>query len=242
MRRAARPSGTQGFFRTAPTGASRFWLNLNAAEDSFSQMAVAYTEEATTGIDFGFDGRAFADSDNIALYTVAQDIKLSIQARPSFADTDVVAMGYRATDAGNYTIAIDHTDGAFAGEQAIFIKDAVSGNVHNLKESNYTFATEAGTFNDRFEIVYTTEALGTHNPALTTDNVIVFKEGNVINVAADNAVITAINVCDIRGRKLYNNQNINAVQTTVKELTAQQQVLIIEVTTTKGKTSKKLVF
>jgi len=242
MRRAARPSGTQGFFRTAPTGASRFWLNLTAAEDSFSQMAVAYTEEATTGIDYGFDGRAFADSDNIALYTVAQDIKLSIQARPSFADTDVVAMGYRATDAGNYTIAIDHTDGTFAGEQAIFIKDAISGNVHNLKEGNYTFAAEAGTFNDRFEILYTTEALGTDNPALTADNLIVYKEGNVINVTSGNTLITDVNVYDTRGRKLYNSQNMNAVQTTVTGLTAQQQVLIIEVTTTKGKTTKKLVF
>lgn len=242
MRRPAPGSGNLGFFRNGEAPASRLWLNL-IGQNGFSQTAIAYIDGATTGIDYGYDGMPL-NADNIAtIYSVAADTNLGIQARPAFNDKDVVTMGYDAKTAGSYTLSLDHTDGVFEEGQDIFIKDNLLGVTHDIKKGAYTFTTEAGTFTNRIEVVYTTnDALGTDNPALTANNVIIFKEGNDININTGTANMNDVTVYDVRGRKIFSKSNINATQTTITGLTVQQQVLIVEVITSKGKVSKKIVF
>jgi len=245
MRREAPGSQGQAFFRTAAGGsvASRVWLNLaGSAEDSFSQLAVAYLADATLGLDYGLDGAAYADNNNVSLYSIAEQKRLTIQARPTFTATDVVPVGYKTAAAGNLTISLDHFDGVFTDGQNIYIKDNTTGNMHDLRSGNYTFSTEIGRFDDRFEIVYTTEALGTETPQLNANSVIIFKEGSSININTGTAQMTDVTVYDVRGRVLFTKSGINATTTVVAGLQAAQEVLIIEVNTVKGKVSKKLVF
>ena len=106
----------------------------------------------------------------------------------------------------------------------------------------YIFTSEAGTFNARFEVVYTTEALGTDAPQLNANSVIVFKEGNTININTGTASMNGVTIYDIRGRQLYSKSGINATQSIVSGLQVEQQVLIIEIDTGKGKVSKRIVF
>jgi len=243
MRREAPGSAGQAFFRTGETVASRLWLNLAGSnEDNFSQVAVAYLSDATLGLDYGYDGASYTDSNNVSLYTIAEEKRLTIQARPSFTTTDVVPVGYKAAEAGSLTISLDHFDGVFTDGQNIYLKDNTTNAVHDLRNGDYTFATEAGRFNDRFEVVYTTTALGTTTPALTANSVIIFKEGSSININAGTAEMTDVTIYDVRGRVLFTKSGINATTTVVSGLQAAQEVLIVEVNTVKGKVSKKLVF
>jgi hypothetical protein len=243
MRREAPASGTQAMFRTANTNTARLWLNLTGANDGFSQAAVAYMDNATLDIDYGYDGVQFTDSNNLSIYTIAQNNNLAIQARPAFTPSDVVPVGYVANAAGSYTIELDRTDGQFENNnQEIFIKDNATGVVTNIKDRAYTFTTQSGTFNERFEVVYIAEALGTDKPELSSNNVIVFKEGTSINISTGTVDMTAVTIYDVRGRILYSKAGINANQTTVSGLQAAQEVLIVEIDTVKGKVSKKIVY
>jgi hypothetical protein len=45
-------------------------------------------------------------------------------------------------------------DGMFAAGQDVYVKDKELEKIHNLKESAYTFSANAGTFANRFEIVF----------------------------------------------------------------------------------------
>jgi hypothetical protein len=242
MRKAAPASGSQGFFRTGPAAVSRLWLNLTSGQRGFSQAAVAYVEGATTGIDYAYDGERINEGQNLTLYTIAQNKNLAIQARPAFNANDVVALGFAATSTGEYTIALDHTEGVFNNGQAIYLKDNLLNIITPLTDA-YTFTSEAGTFNARFEIVYSAQdALGTTNPAFDANSIIVYKDGAGINVNSGIASMTNINVYDMGGRTLYTKNDINAAQMTIPGLQAQQQVIIVEVVTEKGKTSRKIVF
>lgn len=241
MRKEAPASGNQGFFRTGQSAMSRFWLNIAGANNAFSQTAIAYVEGATTGIDYGYDGAAINSGGLVSFYSIAAERNLGIQARPEFTASDVVAMGYSASAAGTYTVNIDHKDGIFENGQEIFLKDNVAGTTTPLT-SAYTFTTEAGTFDNRFEIVYAIQALGTNNPQLTANSVVVYKEGTAININSGTAQINGVRVLDIHGRELYTKTGINATETAVTGLQVQQQVLIVEVDTVKGKVSKKIVF
>jgi fibronectin-binding autotransporter adhesin len=239
-----RPSAgaSQAFFRTGETTTSRYWLNLTDAAEGFSQVAIAYMDNATPGLDYGYDGRQFSDGGNVTLYSLAESTRLAIQARPGFSASDVVPMGFKAATAGQYSVTIDHKDGLFADGQDIYLKDNLLGLYHDLSESNYTFTSEAGTFDDRFEVVYTTTALGTNTPQLDANSVIVYKQGTTITINSGTAEMTGVTIYDIRGRNLYSKADINATITTVSGLQAEQQVLIVEVNTLKGKVSKRIVF
>lgn len=222
----------------------RYWLKLSSASGVNSKILVGYVANATTGIDNGIDGKLLADNSAV-LYTLADAAQLMIQGRPvPFTNTDVVPVGYKAFAAGTYTISLENFDGLFANGQNIYLKDKVSNTIHNLNSGAYSFASNAGTFDGRFEIVYVEDgALGTDNPAVTADNIVVFKDGSALSIAAGTTEIASVAIYDIRGRLLYQNNAVNATETSITTLQAAQQVLVVQVTTAQNvKISKKVVY
>jgi len=219
--------------------ASRLWLNLADATGTYSQTMLSYSANGTLGIDYGRDGKAFTDGSS-AFYSIVGDTNLGIQARPVFDASDVVPMGYKAT-AGTYTVSLHRMEGVFAQDQDIFLKDNLLGTTHNLKTSAYQFTTEAGTFDGRFDVIYA-QPLGNETPVFDANNVIAYKNGNAISISTGNVTMTGVTVYDTRGRVLYNASGINATETSVNGLQAQQQVLIVKIATEKGEVSKKIIF
>jgi hypothetical protein len=243
MRRAASQTNGQAFFREAATTTSRLWINLSNTTNGFSQAAIAYIDGATTGLDYGYDGKTMGDANAMAVYTMAADTRLNIQARPGFDATDVVQLGYNAAAAGTYTLSLDHVDGIFAQNQKVYLKDNAEGITREISSRSYTFTTEAGAFNNRFEVIYTTGVTaGTDNPILTANTVMVYKDGNNIKINSGTAEMISVNVYDINGRKLHTSDNINNTEAVISGLMVQQQLIIVEVNTLKGSVSKKVVY
>lgn len=232
------------FFRQVPQGvvdASRFWLGLTSAAGASSQVVIGYSATTTNGLDYGWDGEAIGDN-SVAVFTQADGTNLSIEARAPFANTDVVALHYTADAAGQYTFTLTKTDGIFAGAQDIYLKDNLSGTTHDIKEGAYTFSTGAGTFDDRFEVMYTQAALSTGKPVFDEKSIIVYKQGNDLHVDA-NTEIAGVRLYDTRGRLVHEANNINALQAVLRDITVAEQVLIVQVTTTNSLTvNKKVIF
>ncbi|AWH85659.1 hypothetical protein HYN59_11315 [Flavobacterium album] len=221
---------------------SRLWLNLTNAAGAFGQTTIAYTPATTLGLDFGWDGEAITDGE-ISIYSLAGESKLGIQARPSFDAADVVPLEYKITNAGNYTVSIDHVDGVFAAEQDIYLRDNLLGGItHNLKQGPYEFTAEAGTIAGRFDVVYA-EALSTNLPSFDANSIVAYKQGNVININTGNTDMKSVSVYDVQGRLLYSANDVNAASTAITGLQSAQQMLIVQVQTVQGaKASRKIVF
>ena len=231
------------FFRNAQDvtqESSRIWLNLFSG-DKFSQTAVVYNPNMTLGIDYGWDGRAFIADGAVTLYSVTAEESLAIQARPEFDTTDEVTIGFYAESSGTYTISLDHVDGLFINDQSIYLVDNITMQYVDLTQSDYEFNTEAGTFDDRFLVVYEQPLLSTETPVLDSDNVIVFQNNGDITIDAGALDITSVSIYDTRGRMLYNDNNVNATQTNISNLQSSQQVLIVNITTSRGTVSKKVI-
>jgi hypothetical protein len=228
------------FFRSAQVERNRIWLNLTNAEGIFSQTMVAYMTGATQGVDSKIDGLFFNDS-QIALTSIIEGSEYAVQGRAlPFADTDEVPLGFKAITAGNYTIALDHADGLFEdGSQDIYLKDNNDNSMHDLRQSSYAFASEAGVFNGRFEIIYQT-TLGVSNPVLDAHSVLVYKQGQDIVINSGNQAMAGVKVFDIRGRLLAQKENINAAE--VKLFAgSSNQVLIVKVIGQDGKEVTKKI-
>jgi len=246
MRRGGIHTGQ--FFKTAQDDdddlKSKMWIDFTGAGDSFSQMALVYSNSATLGIDYGRDAELMTSvGSSVSIWSKIDDMKLVVQARPAFQNTDVVPVAYRADAAGQHTITLHRADGLFSQGQNVYLKDNLTGNTINITNAPYTFTTDAGTYNSRFEIVYIPQgSLGIDGAAPQDNNVVVYKQHNSINITSGNAQIEAITIYDVHGRELYKHDNLNTLQTEVNNLTIQQQVVIVEVTTTKGKVSRKIVY
>ncbi|MBA4319104.1 MAG: hypothetical protein C0412_11955, partial [Flavobacterium sp.] len=223
----------------------RIWLNLTNGTTNFSQALVGYMDTATDGYDSGFDGKCFG-TEPYALYSlINNDVnEYTVQARTfPFVDTDVVPLGFAINSAGNATIGIDQVDGLFLNNQNIYLKDKLLNVTQDLKLSPYTFATEAGTFNDRFELRYTTKTLGLNNFDDLQNNVIVVSKDQQVKIKSQLEPISQVIFYDILGRKVFEKDAVNNKEIFVKELNLSHQTLIVKITLTNGAmVTKKVVY
>lgn len=239
------------FFRPAPsepvenwetTGKHRIWLNLTGGTNAFNQTMVGYIENATNGLDFGYDAEVFSGG-TVSLYSLLNTKSLTIQGRAlPFSNQDEVPLGYKTTLTGTLKISIEEFDGLFTG-QNIYLEDKVLNIVHNLKDADYTFTTVPGTFNDRFVLRYLPAAeLGIDNPTVDANSIVVFRNGSQIDIKSKDQSIEHVTVYDLLGKVIFDKGKINATSFSTSQLTASNQVVIVKVITdTQAEVVKKVI-
>ncbi|MGL2965234.1 beta strand repeat-containing protein [Flavobacterium sp. XGLA_31] len=219
---------------TSAVEKNRIWLNATNAAGDFSQTMVGYITNATQEVDAYIDGKYINDGD-IALASLIGTTPYAIQGRAlPFDAADVVPLSFKATTAGDYTIAIDHADGLFAdGNQAVLLRDNLSGTVHDLHTGGYTFASDAGTFTTRFELVYQ-QQLGVSNPTLNASQVVIYRDAtNNLVINSGNQIMSKVKVFDITGKLLLEKNNINAKETALN-ISLANEVVLVQITTDSG--------
>jgi hypothetical protein len=220
------PSSTQFFKVKQQAQKDRVWLNLTGPNDVFSQALVAYIDDATLGLD-KYDGKYINDS-GIALTTSINKEEYTIQARPAFDATDVVALNFKTSVAGTYNIAIDHVDGLFSKGQDIYLVDKTTGTTTNLNEGAYTFTAAVGVDNTRFTLTYQ-KTLKVDAPLFNENSVLVSRNNGTLNVKSNAVAINNVKVYDVQGRLVAERKNVKSNTATISNVRA-SQVLFVKVT------------
>gem|GEM_PF-805336 len=242
-----RSSANSNATSTEPGGFEihRIWLNMSTGNQFLNQILIGYmTGATTTGLDYGIDGTQMNTGTSRMYSLIDDNTEYAIQGRAiPFVENDVVTMGYIASAQGSYTVSIDHVDGLFLGDQDIFVHDKVANVYHNLKESAYEFTSDAGTINDRLELVYQAETLGVDTPGAADNSILVYKAEGVLHVASSSQPLSNIQIFDVRGRKLYDRKDISGTSIVLSDLRAEQQVLLVTVVTESGaKVTRKVLY
>lgn len=240
------------FFRTTNTNTTksktavvekhRLWLNLTNNQGAFKQTLIGYVTGATNDLDARYDGQNFNGNAFINFYSINQNKNFTIQGRAlPFDQNDEVALGFKSTMKGSFTIAIDEVDGLLAN-QAVFIEDKLKGTTFNLKTGNYTFDTEVGTFNERFVIRYTDKTLATEDFTIAQNTVLVSVKNKQVKVNAGETIDKVV-VYDLLGRQIYTKTAVNSNELVVSNLVSGQQALVVKVVLQNGSSStKKIVY
>ncbi|MFM2265825.1 MAG: hypothetical protein RLZ77_1245 [Bacteroidota bacterium] len=184
--------------------ADRLWLNLTNSQGAFKQLMVGYHAQATNGYDRGFDGEVLNGNSYVNFYTQNNNKQLAIQTNGfPWGVQDYFTLGYKATIAGNLTIAIDRAEGLFA-QHNVYLEDTVLHTTQLLNQGAYTFYSVAGEFKSRFILrflpivgVYSKENI---QEELVT--VIAQKTNNGILVTSSLSPINEVVVFDLLGRVL----------------------------------------
>jgi phage-related protein len=85
---------------------------------------------------------------------------------------------------------------------------------HNLKESEYNFTSEAGEFNDRFEIVFQESALNINTIEIGSSDlsIVELNDGRVEFTIAKNVTIENVVILDAVGREVYQLKGNGSVE------------------------------
>ena len=192
---------------------NKLWLNLTSDNGVFSQIMVGYVENATND----YDGMAYDAPRNMSIetystiYTLIEgvDKKLAIQGSdPNSLDlNEKIVLGFDTSIdvATLYTLSIAQLEGDFLSSNTIYLKDNLMNIIHDLSASDYTFTSEIGVFNDRFEIVFNQEALSINNPSPNTNSlsIIELNDGQVQFKLSNDFEMKSIEIIDLLGRTLY---------------------------------------
>lgn len=255
---ASRPNGTMNavmnnsmrlagsnsmFFRQSASGKNRVWLDLKNDTGAFKQTLVGYMDNATNGKDQFYDSDIVEAGNPVSLYSVNETDKLAIQGRAMpFDANDQVPLGYRTDAAGLYHVSLSNYDGLFLDQQ-VYLEDLYLGVIHDLKESDYSFTSVVGTFNDRFVLRYTTEALGVNDADAGQNSILVFKNKQDVHVASGKVDMQTIRIYDLRGRLLTQKLNVNSDTAIFEDLPYANQVLMVQIVAKNGQQfNKKLIF
>ncbi|MBC8884220.1 T9SS sorting signal type C domain-containing protein [Flavobacterium piscinae] len=219
----------------------RIWLNIINQQGAYKQMLLGYVQGATNELDNAYDAEVTEAGNVVSLYSLNSNKKLTIQGRAlPFNVSDEIPLGFRTTIAGDFAIELENFDGLFEEGQQVYLEDKWLNVIHNLNTANYNFTTEAGTFDDRFEVQFEDGTLSVNNPDVS-NAIVVYKNNQTIFVNSGNIEMKEVRLFDVRGRLITDQSSINATTVQFVDLNIANQVILVQITTTEGQIVTKKV-
>jgi len=220
----------------------RYWLNLKSPSDINNTILVTYAQGATDGYERTYDADLLVLGSD-AFYTTNGSAKLAIQGRKyPLSSDDVVTLGTKCFETGNYTITLKAKEGIFNTEQNIYLKDNKLNKVINLTlDASYTFAASKGTDNTRFEVIYQ-DVISFDSLNKTSGSVSVAKDDIEIVIKDTKENITAVNIYDASGKLIRSISDKNSKEIRINTAGFTKGIYILKITSEKGVTTKKVIF
>ena len=219
----------------------RIWINLFEGTQAKNQILIGYIKGATNGFDPRMDAKLNPNYDGSVVYSLIDKLvdRFVIQGRGlPFSTEDVVKLGFEAKSNASYTIELDNTEN-IADDMAIFLYDKEEKQVVDLRKQAYTFTSQIGVYDERFEVIYMNKTLGVND--IPKRETIVFKNNNAI-VIESLKEIKSIEVYDISGRLIL-SKSTSGKKVSLTNLPKLNEVLVIKIINTDQTiTSTKILF
>lgn len=123
---------------------------LTASDQCNDKTRVVLNEKAKLDYEITCDASKFTSMDNSVpqLFTIdAEGTRYAINERPLY--DGIIKMGLYVAKGGTYTISISRCD-----MEKVMLVDNETGETTDISYGEYTFSTDAGTFTNRFELVF----------------------------------------------------------------------------------------
>ncbi len=115
---------------------------------------LGFSEDATDGYDYGMDGGLINDPPDDDMGSLLNGQQYVIQAFAPYTSDKVIDLVLHAS--GNFTYTFKATEiSNFPANQDLFLKDNLTGQNYDLRSTEpYDFTSVAGSFTDRFQVIF----------------------------------------------------------------------------------------
>jgi len=223
----------------------RVWISVeNSQYEMGGSTLLAFNENATAGIDSGYDSRRLATV--VSLYTHLEDgsEQLGIQTREAFGTGVKVPVGFSTQlDATlDYKISIATIEGENLDGATVYLIDNYTNTVTNLSQEAYAFKSEKGTFHNRFMLQFKGEII-LNDTTSALKNIILFPNptSDIVNVHSPNAYIKNIEVFDVRGKRFFEEIKEEKNAHTIHLEQLETGIYFVRITTVDGTITRKML-
>jgi hypothetical protein len=154
-------------------------------EEQEDQSRVVINPAADLAYELQYDAAKFMSPDNRMpqIYSIDASLtSLAINERP--LEDGIVRLGYYAGETGKYTLS----GNSATGDQNVLLIDKSLNISTDLNQTDYTFDSETGTFNDRFELHISENATALKENIRPASSVSVSERNAVIQTKAGNLI------------------------------------------------------
>ena len=245
-------SGNSVFMRTSTSESTvvntagndlrpKFRIGFDAPKISHRQVLLTIDGATTDAVDWGYDAEMYEVFDD-DMYWVLNDKKYVIQATNEFSFDKEIPVGIRTLEGGLIRIKVDELEHA-EDYSALYIKDILTGETHDITNQAFEINLEAGEYQDRFFLVLQPSVL-TMEESTLADDITIFMNNSISELQLNSIATT-----DIRTISLYNNygQQVNTWSVQKDEtsislpLHMTSGIYIVHVETSTGNLNKKII-
>ncbi|CAM4265797.1 T9SS type A sorting domain-containing protein [Gillisia hiemivivida] len=133
------------------------------------QLLVGADPNTTNGFDLGYDA-PMIEYNLEDMYWLQEGNFLVIQGVPDFGKEQVLPIGIRIDQEGEFKIKIDELEN-MSDDHTIYLKDIVLDTIHDLRAGPYTSTSEPGEITDRFQLIFYKEQ-ATPDPIVVEEPII----------------------------------------------------------------------
>ncbi|MFD2724967.1 LamG-like jellyroll fold domain-containing protein [Hyunsoonleella rubra] len=178
--------------------------------DTRRELLLGFSNETSDAFDYGYDAES-DDINNNDLSLSLEGKNMNIMAYGPITADKVVPLNFKSS--GNNTFAIKITETENIDEdQEIYLKDNLTGEYFDLTNGQpYGFSSQQGKFNQRFEIVFQSEAstLGTEEAEASEDYIYYHKGSNMLFAKRLNGEVTKFTLYSITGQSVMELDNVS---------------------------------
>jgi hypothetical protein len=131
----------------------RIELNSIKGPATKRELLLGFSDATTDDYDYGYDAEN-SDINNNDFHLNLKGIDMNMMAYSQITNDKVVPLNFKSSASNSFEIKISNLEN-IDDSQDIYLKDNFTGTYFNLKDSKaYSFTSEQGKFNQRFEIVF----------------------------------------------------------------------------------------
>ena len=193
--------GSSNFMsKGASSDKDRYWLKLTTPAQNVNTILIGYIAGATNDFERDYDAPLMSVASD-SFYSLLNENKLGIQGRSYPLNTqDLVTLGTKHFEAGDYKISVSDAEGIFAGSQMIYLKDKQNNIITNLSEGDYTFTATSGENTNRFEIIYKPDAFLATEVSTKSSLEVFYHDASDYVVRSSEKAIDSIELYDATGK------------------------------------------
>ncbi|WP_299254534.1 T9SS type A sorting domain-containing protein [uncultured Lacinutrix sp.] len=220
-------------------------LGFTCPDNTHRQLLVTADENATSGIDFGYDAELNTEEPS-DMYWIIENGNFLIQGIDTIDENTTLPLGLNTSSNGLCTIQIDGLNN-IPDSLNIILLDKEDNSFHNIKNnSGYSFNIVSGTYLDRFELLFSEDnSLSTDDFETSKTDIQFYFANNSKSIVINNPKLKKINkveMFNVLGQSviIYSNlRNQNSIKLNTNNISA--GTYIIEIKTKDSRLSKKVL-
>ncbi|NCP06189.1 MAG: T9SS type A sorting domain-containing protein [Flavobacteriales bacterium] len=188
----------------------RLEFNAVSGPETRRELLLGFSEITTDDFDYGYDAES-GDNNNNDLNLSFEGKNMNIQAYSPITNDKVIPLNFKSSGNNAFEIKITELEN-IESSQPIFLRDNLTGDYFDLTQGQaYSFTSEQGKFNNRFEIVFQSESktLGVEE-ANVSENFIYFQNTSKLLFAKKmNGSVTRLALVNMRGQSVMELSDVS---------------------------------